>query len=387
MGLFSFILVIFSSNCVCTKYTAVAKLLLPACTTLALCLDYNFNHWLIKEPVSENPLKLIYRVMCYAWKNKYPRQRSAFTYWDDKPYSRIDLAKSKFGGPFTTERVEDVKTFWRILLYLLVVSFNTAFITNVQSVAKNMRYHLQNSNFGKESITSCSAEYIGNCFQREAVYTAGYPIAIILIPLYDFMQRKRIIKRYSSIVNFNIGLFLALMSMAGYFSLELAGHIKLDVGADSTNITCLLEVKHSVYSTWNSIPLDYEWIAFPECLRTLSYFFLITGMIQFICAQSPYSMKGLIFGLAYAIFGFSVVITYLMMLPISYTVHKWPATPYGCGTWYLLSVTIVHLLVLVVACTLSWKYKKREREETLPNEQMFATDYYSRYTMENAVES
>ena len=62
---------------------------------------------------------LIFNVLRYAKKNKYPRLRSAFTYWDDKPFSRIDLGKTKYGGPFTTEQVEDVKTFFRIVVVIL----------------------------------------------------------------------------------------------------------------------------------------------------------------------------------------------------------------------------------------------------------------------------
>ena len=84
-----FVLMHTFKKCICNE---LASIPLPACLTLALCLDFNFNHWLIKEPVSKNPLKLIYRVMHYAWKNKYPRQRSAFTYCDDKCYSRMDFA-------------------------------------------------------------------------------------------------------------------------------------------------------------------------------------------------------------------------------------------------------------------------------------------------------
>ena len=43
--------------------------------------------------------------------------------------SRIDLGKSKYGGPFTTEQVEDVKTILRLLaislpLFFIGVSFN-----------------------------------------------------------------------------------------------------------------------------------------------------------------------------------------------------------------------------------------------------------------------
>ncbi len=35
--------------------------------------------------------------------------RSAFTYWEENIPSRLDLGKSRFGGPFTTEQVEDVR--------------------------------------------------------------------------------------------------------------------------------------------------------------------------------------------------------------------------------------------------------------------------------------
>ena len=42
--------------------------------------------------------------------------RSAFTYWEEDIPPHIDLGKSKYGGPFTTEEVEDTKAFLRIIL-------------------------------------------------------------------------------------------------------------------------------------------------------------------------------------------------------------------------------------------------------------------------------
>ena len=67
-------------------------------------------------------IKLIYEVLNYAQKNKYPRLRSAFTYIDEEQPSRLDFGKQyKFGGPFTEEEVEDVKTVSR-LMPLLVAS-------------------------------------------------------------------------------------------------------------------------------------------------------------------------------------------------------------------------------------------------------------------------
>ena len=383
VGCLGYITAKFSTDCICSKYTAVAKLLLPACTTLALCLDYNFNHWLIKEPASENPLKLIYRVMCYAWKNKYPRQRSAFTYCDDKRYSRIDFAKQKFGGPFSTEKVENVKTFWRILFYFAVFFIYAGFIINILTVSVKMEYHIQTIQQESRN-TPCSTGDITKCLQKNLIYNFGYLVVAIVIPLHEFLLH-RLIGRLTSFTKFITGLLLSLLSTIGYLALEVAGHIKLH--DDITNVTCLLEVKESDYSTWNSLPVDYKWTMLPESLHAFGNIFMLVGVIQFICAQSPYSMKGLILGIAYGLFGLSIIISYVIMLPITSTVHKWPPNRYGCGTWYLLSASIVLLIMFIIACLLSWRYKKRQRGDVLPNEQVFAINYYTRYIMYNAVES
>ena len=52
----------------------------------------------------------------FAAKHKAPVNRSALTYWEEDIPSRVDLGKSKYGGPFTTEQVEDVKTFLKLLV-------------------------------------------------------------------------------------------------------------------------------------------------------------------------------------------------------------------------------------------------------------------------------
>ena len=265
--------------------------------------------------------------------------------------SIIDFAKQKFGGPFTTEQVEDVKTFWRILLSFIILFAYGAFTMNVHSASKKMKYHLQYTNIKKDNVSLCSMEH--------AEYLIGCLAFIIFIPLYELILHKLITVRFSSFTTINIGLFLALIYMTGYFSLEIAGHIKLD--ANITNVTCLLEVKENDPSTWNSLPLDYKWIVLPELFYAFSYFFILSGVVQFICVQSPYSMKGLITGLGYALIGLSIAIIYLVLLPITYTVHKWPPNRYGCGTWYLLSTSIVFLLEFMIAVIISWRYKKRQR--------------------------
>ena len=76
-----------------------------------------FNYWLVKEPVTQNPFKMVYNVIRYAIKHKQPQNRSVFMCCKDQLPSHIqfDFGKSKYGGPFTTEQVEDVKTFIRLL--------------------------------------------------------------------------------------------------------------------------------------------------------------------------------------------------------------------------------------------------------------------------------
>uniref|UniRef100_A0A1X7UPW9 Uncharacterized protein n=1 Tax=Amphimedon queenslandica TaxID=400682 RepID=A0A1X7UPW9_AMPQE len=83
--------------------------------SLVLVSHSFFKHKLENISLIKNPIKLIVRVLCYARKHKYPENRSALTYWEEEAPSRLDLGKDKYGGPFTEEEVEDVKTVFGML--------------------------------------------------------------------------------------------------------------------------------------------------------------------------------------------------------------------------------------------------------------------------------
>ena len=89
------------------------------CLCIGLCVLVYYKKHLNIDRTGDHPLKLIYNVLKYAWNHKCPERRSAFTYWEEDIPPRIDLGKNKYGGPFTTEEVEDTKTFFCILLLLL----------------------------------------------------------------------------------------------------------------------------------------------------------------------------------------------------------------------------------------------------------------------------
>ena len=137
----------FLSLCISPREKFVAPLLLCVSLSIIAGLILWCNEVLVKEPVTKiNPFKLIHRVLKYAVKHKHPEGRSAFTYCEDELPSRLDFGKSKYGGPFTTKQVEDVKTFFRGLGLVIIVSAvlgmtdEKNFQRTLQDVARNGRW-------------------------------------------------------------------------------------------------------------------------------------------------------------------------------------------------------------------------------------------------------
>ena len=355
----------------------VASLFIPACVSLALCLDSLFNHWLIKEPVVQNPFRLFFGVLRYAVKNKYPHQRSAFTYWEDKPYSRIDLAKSKYGGPFSTEQVEDVKVILRVLAILIFVSLGGGLTTTLSSADIRMLYHLSGVNNTHYSTNNqCSQEL---CLQSLLVPYFQLFVFFGFIPVHEFFVypifRKYMLQMNSG-VKFTIGFSLFVLLYLSLLIIEAVGH-HLTHFPDKDHMCFLSEKSHH-------LSLSYWWYCTRGFFRGLGYFYLFSSAIEFICSQSPYSMKGLLIGFSYFIFGLSVLFTTLLLLPVFLTVENWHPVPYGCGVWFYLCVTIFFLVfTLVCIIVLKKVYKMRRRDEELHNRHIFAINYYSHYVQYN----
>ena len=171
-----------SMDCICHQYELASHLLFPVCLSFGLCIDFFFNRLLTKTPTSKNPLTLIFRVLKYAIKNKYPRQRSAFAYWDSQRCSRINLGKNKYGGPFSTEEVESVKTFWRIMGVVTVATFIVGLIIHTISLHEDFMNHFQDDRYVAENkANGCDLAFMSSCLQRRAVLLSG-SICIVRSP-------------------------------------------------------------------------------------------------------------------------------------------------------------------------------------------------------------
>ena len=100
---------------------------------IVVVTSYKLKHLLIFVPPPHiDGIKLIWRVMRFAWKYKNPLQLSAFTYCDGPP-SRLDLGKERYGGPYTTVQVKDVKGFW---YFNSIIPLSEYFIFLVDSTCK-----------------------------------------------------------------------------------------------------------------------------------------------------------------------------------------------------------------------------------------------------------
>ena len=322
--------------------------------------------------------------MKYAAKSKYPRLRSAFTYWEDKPYSRIDLGKSKYGGPFTTEQVEDV-TFFRILLLVISSLPLTCLIIFVLLININKVY-LQ---FDKNHLTvSCQhntlAEYFNFCYQNNAVkYLSGFYIVIFFFPLGRLLFH--LVKFPLYCVSFYVKFLVGEIFLLIYSLLSLSLEITALEMSHSQNGTCLFNTPSGLPQQ-QLLNLNVNWLLLPQSFLGMSLFLMINSMNEFIAAQAPYAMRGFLIGLWCSVGGISYGLATGGAIGVTKSTEQYFKTSLQaskCGIWYFGILSgLVFLLIcgylVIVKC-----YTPRRRDEELHNKQKFAIEYFEKYISHN----
>ena len=374
----------FNFTCLNEQYKLFMLLFICINLTLAMLLLFCCNHWLVKEPVTQNPFKLVYKVIKYAINTKYPRCRSAFTYCEDDLPTRIDFGKSKYGGPFTTEQVEDVKTFLR-LLYL---NIGGGILAGVVIAANLLQIYLsqQYTNLNQSTLDSKHTykKFLLECYSKTSLTNSIYFIATILIVvhevfIYPVLYRCCLQIKSLYIWKLTIGMVLHILHVITLMLFDVSSrYIFLkNNGYNVTIIQCIFYEKHGILST----SFTNHWMAIPNFLQSLSWILFLTGTIEFTAAQVPYSMKGLMIGVFYgSTLLFAVIELTLFLTLFTRKLSIWGTGIISCGFWYALSAICIDLTVCVALLLLMRWYKKRKREDVLPNEHFFAERYYSQDT-------
>ena len=370
-----------SQVCLCgdTYKELIAFFLFPFLATVAVSSDCLASHWLVKEPVLHNPFKLIFQVLRYAAKNKYPRLRSAFTYWEDKPYSRIDLGKAKYGGPFTTEQVEDVKAFFYLVGGITLVGPITGILYLLYQ-AHALRVAAYTNNAMSISCSQVSnSGYITHCYERTFAQSTNFLFIVLAVPAEEYVISPLLTKfkfkcfpHISILQKTLIGLIL--ITMYEFFLVAVTAVVYVQ-SINYNNSTCFYSLSQEQISS-AVIHIDYRWLVLGQLLYGIGVQLLITSGIQLICAQAPYSMKGTLIGFGFLPTGLSITFSKALF----HSLHRWTRTSgVNCDVWLNVSLLLVTMLFSIMLLIAARKYHYRIREEILNNDQMFAVDYYNKY--------
>ena len=280
---------------------------------------------------------------------------SAFTYWENDIPSRIDLGKNKYGGPFTNEEVEDTKTLFRILL-LLFSLLGLHLSTNGFSVTSYLIRKVSPS-----AVTFLSLLYAPNIFSSVSI--------VVIVPLLHYVILPHF-SRYIPNLLHRMGLCLAVILIQEVGGVLIASQAILSYKNCLPNSPNIREAYFTDSSflhngTCTTIHNDYFyfctredtlflWLLLPIALHSLFYQFIFMTVLEFICAQAPLKMKGLLIGLWYA--------------TTSLQIHNNDSLVPQDSQWFIthgIKCGLILLSLLVYCCVAKW-YRYRVRDEVVP---------------------
>ena len=111
-------------------------------------------------------------------------------------------------------------------------------------------------------------------------------------------------------------------------------------------------------------------------IHSLSFGVFGIGAVKFIASQAPYSMRGLIMGTASCMVALCAAVGVGISIPFTRYPSIWGTGIISCWFWYALLLLVVEVLVGSMLTAMQKWYKKRKREDVLPNEHIFAERYY-----------
>ena len=345
--------------------------------TVSLCVVHYRKVWFFLEPAGVNPYKLVYRVVKFAYQHKVPLRRSAFTYCDEESPTRLDVGKHKFGGPFTTKQVEDVKAFWGILKVLITIG--PAFLLQIvmQSILPLFANH-GNTFLNQTAHYQLHLEGVA----RHILISNGLlsPLLIVIcIPLYLCWIRPHITYYIPGMLKrIQIALVVMVLSLICTFVMDDVVHVN---NTEYANCMFKLEfIKTHISLDVSNFPLSpplYQNAYFfttQHVLSALADMLFDIAVLQFICSQSPYSMKGLLIGIFFSIRSLFQGIAVASIVPFG---TVWKIESLSCGSGFYAMYIVIGLLEFVLFSCVSKRYRYRNVNEP-SNEYRYAEEYYSR---------
>ena len=348
---------------------------------IAVCgilLCFMAKKYLRIEETYKNPLRIVIKVVVYSLKHKHPERRSAFTYWENDIPSRIDLGKEKYGGPFTYEQVEDVKTMFGLLL--LIISL---FGYHLLGDGYSLTYYIMNTVGCPTFIPS-----IGMIMNPEHITTL---VVVFCIPIYHFMKKYLLCNSPSLLTRLWIGLFLCLVNESiqciySNFLKQRQFSCPKIVAFDNPPLLLKCTISNMRVHRNNSCeyfcttspiddPLVYLSLV-PLILNGLSYLLVFVTTVEFICAQSPNAMKGLLIGIWYSMLSVKYMVVYVL------DTHMFFKDASEWNLYHGIKGTCIFISIIIFS-SICKHYQYRRRDEIV-NEQAIIEEQYERELLLNS---
>lgn len=314
--------------------------------------------WLGPSPPQGNPLGKIYRVVKNAIGNKIDKHKQIDIYQQKK--SLLDFAKHSNGGKFSFEQVEDVKTFFSMLLVLIALTL----YYSGDYLDVNL-YIVQADSFIYNS------SHLPIFVSKIGPITA---MLFIVVLEYTTLGRKlyRVLPRI--LHRFLIGFPLAILSVLFATILDYIH-----------KAPCIAASLHSnVSSEIPTLSDGYDYLAYLQVFQysmlNLSEVLVTVGSIEWVYAQSPEYLRALTYGLFESIIGFGTSVPFIFSIFVFSLTCQGADSGVGCPScwmfvqncidnhfcssseYYLTVILVASVLSLVIFLLISCWYKPRMRQ-------------------------
>ena len=214
----------------------------------------------------------------------------------------------------------------------------------------------------------------------------SYWLTVIFLPIYTWLlfsvlSKKSMTPKILHRILFAVVLYL--LSLISMIATDITGHV-LMVGDNSEDDACMFFRTSFYEKIEKNLNLHWSLLVFPNLTKTLALDLIMASTFEFISAQSPHTMKGVLVGLLFAVRGFFQLIEAVLLFPFSVKAiwEKLQLNPHlSCGTSYYVATLAIALLGMILFVIAVKKYQYRKREEE-PYSQSAVEEIYDRMLRE-----
>lgn len=310
-------------------------------------IRYMFDH----ERVNKNPLSQICGVFYNALTSR-PKQPflSAFRYGEDPP-SGLEYARQYHDGKYTDEQVGDVRSFVRIILVIIMISgYSATYVGVWNMVTLQLQECIQNPT-GEDDARNSVVIFI----QQSLYVLYDSTLILFLLPVWSNLIFP-LLGHYHPNTRKRMGVGLA-------------------IGLLGSLIAALLELNPS---SIESIRVSLLFI--PSAVVVIGESLVFVPVLEFIYAQSPDNMKGLLIGFHYLLYGMYTTIAGVIIFKINPQLECSSVNPSAIKSdtvfWYYMGYALISIVGLLLFSIVSYKYKNRSRNNPI-SDIMRVSMYYN----------